>query len=78
MGNRMCHLNGYTIIDVGDRDDKDESCHTIMAAIVQVQVVTFDGWRRIEQHEAEEGKRRGKHAEKITDIAKLIQVAMAT
>jgi hypothetical protein len=46
--------------------------------VPQVDFVTFEGWRRIARHEAEEGRRRGKPAEKITDVQTMMKVAMTT
>jgi NADPH-dependent glutamate synthase beta subunit-like oxidoreductase len=53
-------------------------CTARGGAVPQVDAVTFEGWRRIAQHEAEEGRRRGKPAEKITDVQTMMKVAMAS
>lgn len=39
------------------------------------QVVTWEGWRRIDQAESEAGKSKGKPREKITSIPEMLRIA---
>lgn len=40
-----------------------------------VQLVDWEGWKRIDKFEQEEGKRKGKPREKIVDIKKMLAIA---
>jgi hypothetical protein len=66
-------LNDIDLLATNDRKSGAEGIYPILNA-KKVRHIDFKAWKKIDQHEIDLGKTKGKPREKMTSVAEMLKV----